>query len=211
VPNVPFVLRTSEPGESSSHSWFALWVKSNREKIVAEAATRKGYENFLPLYRSRRRWSDRYRDIDLPLFPGYVFCRLDVRKRLPLLTIPSVVQIVGIGKVPIPVDDDEIAAIRTLVWSGLSLQPWPLLEAGHRVRIAEGPLRNVEGIVIEIKGSYRLIVSITLLQRSVAVAINRSWVRPMEPQRALQCARTSDAPRVRYPSHLDKSSLLRMV
>jgi|SRR5579862_401605 len=182
----PLVLGSFESPQSPvvgcAHSWFALRVKSNREKIVADALKGKGYEEFLPLYRSRRRWTDRFQDIDLPLFPGYVFCRFDVQYRLPLLTIPSVVQIVGIGKVPYPVDNAEIAAIQTLVASGFSVQPWPFLEVGHRVRIEEGPLRGVEGLVTDIQGAGQLVVSITLLQRSVAVAIDRRWARPLTAQ-----------------------------
>ena len=187
MPDDPLALGPVDAAESRlvacPHSWFALRVKSNREKIVADAVRGKGYEAFLPLYRSRRRWTDRYQDIDLPLFSVYVFCRFDVQYRLPLLTIPSVVQIVGRGKTPHPVEDAEIAAIQTLVASGFSLQPWPFLEVGHRVRIEEGPLRGVEGLVTDLKGSDQLIVSITLLQRSVAVAIDRRWARPLTAQR----------------------------
>jgi transcription antitermination factor NusG len=177
-----FHLTSSSP---STQSWFAVRVKSNCEKIVVEAATQKGYESFLPLYRCRRRGYDRFRDLDLPLFPGYVFCRFDVRHRLPLITMPSVVHIVGFGKVPVAVDDAEIDSLRVMVHSGLALLPWPFLETGQRVSIEEGPLRGIEGVIKEIKGSDHLIISITLLQRAVAVEIDRRWVRPFAPQRAL--------------------------
>jgi len=164
--------------ETSRTAWYALHVKSKCERVVAEAATYKGYESYLPLYRSRRRWSDRYQDVDLPLFPGYVFSRFNVEERLPLLIIPGVVQVVGLGKIPLPIEKSEIEAVRRLVASGLSVQPWPFLSVGHRVRLEEGPLRGVSGIVTAFKGALQLVVSVTMLQRSVAVAVDRRWVRP---------------------------------
>ncbi|MGA3072998.1 MAG: transcription termination/antitermination NusG family protein [Bryobacteraceae bacterium] len=158
--------------------WYALQVASRCEKAVSSGLALRGYCEFLPLFRSRQRWSDRLQDVDLPLFPGYVFCRLDVTRRLPILLIPGVVRIVGLGKMPIPVDADEIAAVQAVVRSGLLTRPWPFLKAGQTVTIEEGPLRNVTGILTEINGSEQLIVSITLLQRSLAVAIPRRSVRP---------------------------------
>lgn len=158
--------------------WYALQVASRCEKAVASGLVLRGYSEFLPLFRSRRRWSDRFQDVDLPLFPGYVFCRLDIDRRLPALLIPGVVRVVGLGKMPIPVEDHEISAVQAVVKSGLLAQPWPFLKAGQTVTIEEGPLRNVIGILTEINGSDHLIVSITLLQRSLAVAIPRRSVRP---------------------------------
>jgi transcription antitermination factor NusG len=164
--------------EARKLAWFALRVKSNREKVVADAVQWKGYETFLPLYQSRRRWSERYKDVSLPLFPGYVFSRFDIHDRLPLLIVPGVVNVVRLGKVPIAVDDTEIDDVRTLVASGLGVQPWPFLGLGERVSVEEGPLRGVTGVVTAFKGALQLVVSITLLQRSVAVAVDRRWVRP---------------------------------
>jgi transcription antitermination factor NusG len=159
--------------------WYALQVASRCEKAVAAGLALRGYTEFLPLFRSRRKWSDRMQDVDLPLFSGYVFCRLDINHRLPALLIPGVVRIVGLGKTPIPVDEDEIAAVQAIVKSGLLAQPWPFLKAGQTVTIEEGPLRSVTGILAEVDGSERLIVSITLLQRSLAVAIPRQSVKPV--------------------------------
>jgi transcription antitermination factor NusG len=148
---------------------------------VASATLRgKGYEEFLPLYRSRRRWSDRIKELDLPLFPGYLFCRFDVSDRLmPILTTPGVIGIVGAGKTPVPVDDEEIEAIRALLRSGLVVQPWPFLRVGSKVYIEGGPLAGVEGIISNTDKVYRLVVSVSLLQRSVAVEIDREWARPI--------------------------------
>jgi transcription antitermination factor NusG len=161
-------------------SWYALRVQS-RLGIVASTTLRgKGYEEFLPLYRSRRRWSDRIKELELPLFPGYLFCRFDVNHRLmPILTTPGVIGIVGAGKIPVPVGEDEIAAIRVILRSGLAAQPWPSLSVGSKVYIEGGPLAGVEGIITNTDKVYRLIVSVSLLQRSVGVEINREWARPI--------------------------------
>jgi transcription antitermination factor NusG len=166
--------------DSASHPWFALRVKSRSEKIVSTIARNKGFEEFLPLYQSRRRWSDRFKSVEVPLFPGYVFCRLNPEFRLPLLTIPGVLSFVGIGKVPVPIDDAEIAAIQTATGSGLLAEPYPFLEVGQRVRLAEGPLAGLEGLLVEVRKQQRLVVSVSMLKRSVAVVIDRHAVRPLD-------------------------------
>jgi transcription antitermination factor NusG len=162
--------------------WFAVRVKSQRERSVAEAIGSKGFEEFLPLYEARRRWSDRVKSLELPLFPGYVFCRLDPIQRLPILTVPGVLHFVGIGKTPAPVDESEIAAIQTAVRSGLRVEPWEFLEVGQRVRMEEGPLAGLEGILTEVRKQYRVVVSLTLLKRSVSVEIDRHWLSPLNPK-----------------------------
>jgi len=149
------------------------------EKAVASGLRTRGYEDFLPVYTCMRRWSDRTQKVETPLFPGYLFCRFDVNNRLPILTVPGIIHIVGSGKMPHPVDVSEITALQIVVDSGLLLRPWPFLKAGQQVKIQEGPLRNVQGIVSEVGDRGQLIVSITLLQRSVAVTIDRSWIRPV--------------------------------
>src|SRR5579871_1611401 len=169
-----------QPGtENPPDPWYALWVRSRHEKSVREILTGKGIEAFLPVYRSRRRWSDRVQELDLPLIPGYVFCRFDVRNRMPVLTTPGVVQIVGAGKTPEPVDEIEMQSLITAVESGLHLQLWPFLKVGQRVLIEEGPLRSLEGILVTTKGKDQLILSVSLLQRSVAVVVDRRWIRPI--------------------------------
>jgi transcription antitermination factor NusG len=136
-------------------------------------------ESFLPLYRQQHRWSDRFKEIDLPLFPGYVFCQFDPKDRLPVLTVPGVVHVVGTGRNPVPIDETEIASIQAAVKSGFPTRPSPFLETGNKVRIEYGPLCGIEGMLIGFRGHERLVLSITLLQRSVAVQINREWVRPL--------------------------------
>ena len=161
------------------HPWYALRARARYEKSAANSLRNRGYVDFLPLHACTHRWSDRIQKIELPLFPGYLFCRFDFNDRLPILTTPGVTSIVGLGKQPNPVDENEIAALQAVVRSGLLLEPWPFLKAGQRAVIQEGPLRNVEGLVSEIKDHGKLIVSITLLQRSVAVSVERAWIRPI--------------------------------
>ena len=161
-------------------SWYALRVQSRLSSLASTTLRGKGYEEFLPLYRSRRKWSDRIKELELPLFPGYLFCRFDVSDRLmPILTTPGVIGILGAGKTPVPVDIEEIEAIRAILRSGLAAQPWPLLRVGAKVYIERGPLAGLEGIVINTDKVYRLIVSVSMLQRSVAVEIDREWARPI--------------------------------
>ena len=161
----------------SAFPWFALQVRTRHEVAVANFLSAKGYEPFVPLYKNRRRWSDRIKVVEAPLFPGYLFCRFDVYSRLPILTTPGVVQIVGLNRAPVPVDEAEIGAIEQLVASGFPSQPWPFLQAGDHVQIDSGPLRGLEGLLVEFKGSHRLVVSVGLLQRSVAVEIDSALVK----------------------------------
>jgi len=159
--------------------WYALRIQSRLASVASTTLRGKGYEEFSPLYRSRRRWSDRTKELELPLFPGYLFCQFDVSDRLPILTTPGVIGIVGIGKTPAPVDLDEIEAVRAILRSGLAAQPWPSLAVGSKVYIERGPLAGLEGIITNTDKVYRLIVSVSLLQRSVAVEIDREWARPI--------------------------------
>lgn len=163
---------------STTHglSWFALNTRLRYEEFVAKHLSNKGYKVLLPVYQCRRRWSDRVKEIELPLFPGYLFCRFDCMHRLPILTTPGMIQIVGFGKTPVPVDESEIAAIESVVSSNLARGPWPYLRLGERVRVDYGALRGVEGILLNIKGGHKLILSVTLLQRSVAVEVDSGWV-----------------------------------
>ena len=167
---------------SSGLAWFAVATRPRWEKFVNQALEGKGFEAFLPVYTSRRRWSDRIKVLELPLFAGYLFCRMSLEaRRLPVLTTPGVRQIMGIGKTPIPVPEGEIDAVRAIVASGLAAQPWPFVRAGDRVRINGGALDGVEGLLIATKKHHRLVVSVELLRRSVAVEIDQAWVEAVGP------------------------------
>ncbi len=163
----------------STQQWYALRVKSNFERTTAQHLRERGYQEFLPTYTIRSRWSDRVKSVEKPLFPGYVFCVFDAHARLPVLTTPGVLHIVGIGREPVPVDSLEMEAVWMTLRSGLLLRPWPFLQVGETVVVERGPLTGVEGIVTRFKGAYRLVVSISLLQRSIAAEIERDWIRPI--------------------------------
>jgi transcription antitermination factor NusG len=159
------------------HRWFALTVKPRHDKAVSHALAAKGYETLVPTYTKRNRYAARVKESELPLFPGYVFCRLDPMARLPILLTPGVIQILGAGRVPIPVDETEIASLRSAINANVPLQPSPFFQAGQRVRIAEGSLAGVEGTVMSTRQGPRLVLSITLLQRSVQLEIDCDRVR----------------------------------
>jgi len=164
---------------SEGFPWFALRTRSNFEKTAFEVLRGKGYEVFLPLYQSRRQWSDRTKIIERPLFPGYLFCRFAAEDRLPVLVTPGVVNVIGAGKTPLPVPEDEVAAVQRIISSGLPARPWPFVRVGQKVVIERGPLAGIEGILESVRNSYRFVVSVGLLQRAVAAEVDANWVRPV--------------------------------
>ena len=161
-----------------SAAWFALAVIPRKEKVTARTLRAKGYEEFLPLYKEKRKWSDRVQTVEMPLFTGYVFSRFDPENRLPILKIPSVHQIVGFGKSPQPIDDAEISALQTICQAAVQAVPCPYLTAGAKVTLQHGPLKGVEGSLVEAKET-RLVLSVSLLQRSVSVEVDREWIAPL--------------------------------
>jgi transcription antitermination factor NusG len=166
----------------SQLSWFALRVRSRHEKLASSVLASKGYEQFLPLYRSRRQWTDRSKDVDLPLFPGYVFCRFSPKAGTGVLNTPGVVDIVGFGREYAVVEDTEIDALKRVVTSRLSCVPCEQeVAVGETVRIEDGPLEGLVGRVVDVKKSLRLVLSVTLLQRSVLVEMDRVWVTRRQP------------------------------
>jgi transcription antitermination factor NusG len=160
--------------------WYAIRVKANRERVTSESLKNKGYDVCLPVYQQSSRRTRGVRVLEVPLFPGYVFSRFDVRNRLPVLSTPGVVNIVGIGKTPQPVDPAEMEAVLALNGSSLKLSPHPYLPVGLRVQALDGPLRGIEGVIVEHTPSDQLVVSVTLLQRSIAVNVDRRWLTPVE-------------------------------
>jgi transcription antitermination factor NusG len=163
-----------------TNNWFALQVRSRWETKTAELLSGKGFETLLPTYETKRVWADRYKVVDSPLFPGYLFCRFDVHNRLPVLITPGVISVVGRGKTPIAVEGSEIDAIQKVVLSGVQAQPWPYLEIGERVRIKDDALDGMEGILTSFKGTQRVVISVTLLRRSVALEVERARIQPID-------------------------------
>jgi transcription antitermination factor NusG len=168
--------RMIDPPNTASLQWFALVVKPRFDKAVAQALGSKGYETLLPVYKKYHKYGKHSKHFELPLFPGYVCCRFDVQSRLPILTTPGVIRVLGIRNIPIPLSDREVNSLQTAIKSELPVQPFPFVSAGQRVRINSGVLAGVEGIVLGPKGGLRLVLSVTLLQRSVLLEIDRYQV-----------------------------------
>lgn len=164
---------------AAPHPWFALRIRSNYERVTLSHLRERGYQPFAPSYPVEKQWSDRVKTIEEFLFPGYVFCRFDPSDRLPVISTPGVVDMVGFGKHPEPVPEAEVERVRKMAASGLLVSPYPYVRAGQAVLIERGPLTGVEGILVESKRKIRLIVSVNLLQRSVSAEVDRSWIRPI--------------------------------
>lgn len=165
---------------SPRYAWFALRVRSNYERITGEHLRQRGYEEFTASSKVERRWSDRTKMVDKFLFPGYIFCRFNPQDRLGVVTAPGVVDVVGFGKIPEPIPDAEVERVRRMVESGLPVTPFPYVQVGQAVLIERGPLSGVEGILVEVRGKVRLVVSINLLQRSVSAEVDRHAIRPIQ-------------------------------
>jgi transcription antitermination factor NusG len=176
---LPIPLGEAMGTQNDEIRWYALYVRQRYEKIVESNLLDKGFEVFLPIYRSKRRWSDRTKVIEQPLFPGYVFCRFDFHNRLPILIVPGVNFVVGLGQTATPIDPSELSAIQRAVNSGLPCEPWSFLKVGHQVRVKYGPLAGLEGFVLEVGKTCKLIISLNLLGRSVAVELHKDDVSPV--------------------------------
>jgi len=164
--------------ETSGERWFAVQVRTRWERSTAGLLEGKGYQVLLPT----RPRNGRSTEAGSPLFPGYVFCQFDVLKRLPILITPGVMAIVGTGRVPVPIEPSEAEAIKALVSTGIPADPWPYIEVGQRVRIEDDALRGLEGILVSYKGVDRMVISVSLLRRSVALEIDRARIHPVHSQ-----------------------------
>ena len=189
--------------------WYAILARTGREKTTTLFLENLGYECYLPLSKLTRRWSDRTKEFEVPLFPGYFFCRMNSRYRLPVLMTPGVMQIVGIGKTPSPVGEKEIEAIQLVGKSALPVMPWPYLQVGEVAHIQEGPLKGLTGIVVKIKSAMKLVLSVSLLQRSIAVEIDRTWVSGAPPAKmSFQVAQhNGPAPTLLDPTRLQAAEI----
>ena len=171
-----FASSTIAPAQlPNSHAlWYAAYVCVRHEKAVARQLADRDMDFFLPMYRTLHRWKDRNKQLDLALFPGYIFVRIELRDRLRVLQIPSVVSLVGCGGQPAPIPDNEIDVLRHGLASKVSVEPHPYLKVGRRVRIQAGPFAGAEGILVRVKESCRVVMSIDLLMRSVAVEVDEA-------------------------------------
>ena len=170
---------TQDTNESNKDDdWYAVVVRPRSEKAVARALHSRAVENYLPLYRGRYRSAGRFKDVDLPLFPEYVFCKLGNFSSGYVLSTPGIFRFVAFGNRPARVDSLELETIRRALGAGTQAQPWPFLKVGDLVEIVEGPLRSIVGRLITTKGECRLVLQLSLLQRSMYVVIERDWARP---------------------------------
>ncbi len=159
--------------------WYAAYTCANHEKRVAEQLSARGVSHFLPLYTSVRQWKDRRVTLQLPLFAGYVFVRMALRDRLQVQQIPGVARLVGFNGLPTALCDEEIEMVRMGLESGVCVQPHAFLTLGQRVRVINGPMAGLQGILKRRKGLARLVVSVEVIQRAIAVEIDQADVEPI--------------------------------
>jgi len=171
--SLPLVLRMSWGLDSA---WYALYTRHQHEKTVAHILSRKGFEVFLPLYTTVHRWKDRQKRLSLPLYPSYVFLRDSLERKLQILTTPGLHSIVGTADGPQPIPDYEIDAVKRVIESSVAVEPHPFLQCGDRVRVLGGPLEGIEGILVRKKNSFRLVLSVEMLMKSIAVEVDASLV-----------------------------------
>jgi len=171
---MPFEARTEEA--NSDAAWYALYTRHQHEKTVASLLLSKGIQVFLPLYSSVHKWRDRDRMLLLPLYPGYVFLRDRLNCKLHILTTPGVHSIVGTAGGPEPIPEFEIDAVKRIIESSLAVEPHPFLRCGDWARVTRGPLEGIEGFLLRKKNAYRLVLSVEMLMKSVAVEIDASMV-----------------------------------
>jgi transcription antitermination factor NusG len=174
-----YAWRPEWPVEHDQSRWYAAHTSANHEKRVAEQLKLRLVDHFLPLYSSVRQWKDRQVQLELPLFAGYVFVRLALRDRLQVLEVPGAARLVGFSGSPVALPDEEIAALRRSVGCGVHAAPHPYLTVGRRVRILAGPLAGQEGILLRGKGNWRVVLSVQLIQRSIAVEVDTASLEPV--------------------------------
>lgn len=156
--------------------WYALYTRSRHEKFVHQELQKKGIETFLPLRRLTRHWSDRVKEVEQPLFSGYLFVRTSLENRFEILNTRGSVRFVGFNSQPLPVLERDLAAVRRFVEEKISMDPFPYLNEGDRVYIRSGPLKGVEGFIVRKDRHTRLVISLDLLLQSVSVAIDEALV-----------------------------------
>lgn len=171
--NMPFENREGAPADAV---WYAVHTRHQHEKLVAQRLASKGFEVFLPLYTEVRQWRDRTKRLELPLFSCYVFLRGDMDRQLPIVTTPGVHGMLATGGKLSGIPEEEIQAVRSVVENRVNVEPYPFLNCGDLVRVKSGVLKGLEGFLVRKKGQTRLVVSVSLLERSVAAEVDASTV-----------------------------------
>jgi len=159
-------------------NWYALYTRPRHERQVLQELTNQSIEAYLPMHKVRRRWSDRYKIVEEPLFKNYLFVRSDGQHYRRALRPFGAVSFITLDGKPAVVPDEEIEAVQILVDSELPHNPYPYLKEGRKVRVKYGPLEGCEGILIRKRGLARLIVSVNLLQRSIEAEVDADWIEP---------------------------------
>lgn len=183
-----------ERNRSESH-WHVLYTRHQHEKVIANALSSKGFDVFLPLYLTVRRWAGRQKELSLPLFPGYVFIKGGLERQLMVLTTPGVHMILMSAGRAAVVPDAELDSIRQAVESPHRVEPHPFLKCGDRVRVRSGSLEGLEGVLIRKKNLFRLVLSVDLLAQSAAVEVDAATVEPIS-QRAFVRPDSLEHPRM---------------
>lgn len=171
--------RLSEP--NSRTRWYAVTTRSRQEKIAANTLQALGIAHFLPLQSQKRQWSDRIQTMNVPLFPGYLFVHIDPWSsvKLDVLKTPGVARFVGDHSGPLPVQNSEIESIRDLLQCGVEFAPHQFLKQGDRVQVVRGPLTGVEGIFVRLGSKSRIVISIEVIHRSLAMNVSETDVLPV--------------------------------
>jgi transcription antitermination factor NusG len=159
--------------------WYAAHTRARHEKRIAEQLASRNIDYFLPLYKAAHRWKDRVAELELPLFPGYIFVHVALQRRRDLWQIPSIVKLVGFNGLPAPLPASEIESLRAGLAAQLKTVPLPYLKVGRRVRVKNGPLMGAEGILLRKKDKFRIVLSIDIIRRSVAVELDAADVEPL--------------------------------
>lgn len=163
-----------EPIQDAQPRWYALYTCARHEKRVAEQIERRQLSCFLPSYRCVRRWKDRRKELELALFPGYVFVHMSLTSKLKVLQVPGAVRLVSFHGQPAALPAEEIEALRNRISGSAKIEPHPYLRAGRKVRVHSGPFQGLEGVIVRRKDRYRLIFSIDLIQRSLAIELDEA-------------------------------------
>jgi transcription antitermination factor NusG len=173
------IARAAHSDKAAEGHWYALYTCPRHEKRVAEQIEQRSISCFLPVYRSVRRWKDRRKELELALFPGYVFVRIDLKDRLRVLQLASVVRFVSFNGHPVSLPDGEVESLMNGLASGVCAEPHPYLTIGRRVRVRYGPMAGMQGILVRRKEGFRLVLSIDLIMRSVMLEVDEADVEPL--------------------------------
>lgn len=168
------------PAEYLETRWYAAYTNPRHEKQVAAQMDRKSIAYFLPLYRSVRRWKDRRKELELPLFPGYVFVHIALRDRLQVLQLPGVVHFVSFQGKPAALPSFEIEVLRNGLAGNTMAEPHPYLKVGRRVRVHSGPMAGLDGVLVRRKDKFRVVLSVHLIQRSIVVEVDEAEIEPLD-------------------------------